>query len=295
MLRSLTNLIHRLSGDRTPVADRPAPTVPGGGEPDTSAKSIIVYTLHKSASMFLHRQAEHLSGLANLVHYSPNASKGSVSAKAMLTDPELWTPRGACYCPVRFWVDVPDLDAYEVLLHLRDPRDVLVSMFFSYCYIHPGEIEADTGYRREVAARGIDRFVLDKASDKSAEYRGSYGTGRHLERHVGTVPQRYRDYIDNLLGRPNVTLLRYEEMVTDYESWLRKFIRPFPLDDPEAVIAALVAEQDTLIPERKEDVMEHIRHVTPGDHKLKLKPETIDELNEIFGDTLRDLGYPLHD
>ena len=53
----------------------------------------------------------------------------------------------------RFFVNIPHADNYRIILHLRDPRDVLVSMFYSYCYIHPGEVQANTGYRRAAAAR----------------------------------------------------------------------------------------------------------------------------------------------
>ena len=190
-----------------------------------------------------------------------------------------------------FFVDVPKLEEYDVILHLRDPRDVLVSMFYSYCYIHRGEISGNTGYREEVAAKGIDAFVLDKSSENSSIYRGDYGTGGHVEDLIGNVQKRYRDYIDQLLGRPNVTLLKYEEMVTDYRSWLSKFIRPFPLEDKGSVIEELVAQSPGLFPKRTSDVMTHVRHVTPGDHRNKLKPSTIEQLNEIFNDVLDALAY----
>jgi len=256
-------------------------------------KKIIVFTLHKSASMFIHRQCEFLSRLSGIDYNSPNIMNSGFDAQRLLTDESVWRDNAGCFAPVRFYVNVPHIEDYEIILHLRDPRDVLVSMFYSYCFIHPGEVAGNTGYRKEIAEKGIDAFVLDKASEKSSRYKGDYGTGGHLEDTIGNMPKRYREYIDNLFGRSNVTFVKYEEMVTDYRSWLTKFIKPFPLEDKvkAKVMDELVAQSSALFPKRENDVMAHVRHVTPGDHKNKLKSSTIEQLNEIFGDTLDALNY----
>src|SRR5208283_2399846 len=152
-----------------------------GSTKNTVARDIIVFTLHKSASMFIHRQCEVLCRLGGLNYNSPNVPGCGLDARRLLTDKEVWRTRHGCFAPLRFFVDIPQLENYKIILHLRDPRDVLVSMFYSYCYIHPGELAANTGYRQEVAAKGIDAFVLAKASQGSANYRGDYGTGGHIE------------------------------------------------------------------------------------------------------------------
>ena len=253
---------------------------------------IVIFTLHKSASMFIHRQCELLCGLSGVAYHSPNVPASGLNARRLLTDKELWRTHHGCFAPVRFFVDLPRVEDYRIVLHLRDPRDVLVSMFYSYCFIHPGEIEANTGYRREAAAAGIDAFVLAKASARSAAYRGDYGTGGHVEDLIGNLPARYRAYIERLLGRPNVTLLKYEEMVLDYRSWLTKFIEPFPIADRLKVVDDLVVQAPAFFPRRGGDELNHVRHVTPGDFRSKLRPSTIGQLDEIFSGTLDALGYP---
>jgi hypothetical protein len=255
---------------------------------------IVVFTLHKSASMFLHRQCELLSRLAEIDYHSPNLPASGLNARKLLTDKALWSERHGCFAPIRFFVDIPRLEDYQVILHLRDPRDVLVSMFYSYCFIHAGEIPPNTGYRREVAERGIDDFVLAKASERSGDIRGDYGSGGHIEDLIGNVPRRYRDYLDRLLGKPQVTLVRYEEMVTDYRAWLEKFIAPFPIADRPRHVAELAREAPHLFPKREQDAASHVRHVSPGDYREKLKASTIRRLNEIFAGTLDQLGYERH-
>jgi hypothetical protein len=253
-------------------------------------RDIVVFTLHKSASMFVHRQCELLCRRSGLAYHSPNLPGSGLDARRLLTDGEVWRSRHGCFAPIRFFVDIPRIEEYRVILHLRDPRDVLVSMFYSYCYIHPGEIPPNTGYRREVAEAGIDAFVLGKSSSASAGYRGDYGTGGHVEDLIGNLPERYDTYLKRLVGKPNVTLLKYEEMVGDYAAWLQKFVLPFQIDDQSSLIQDLVAQRQES-PKDGRDVMNHMRHVTPGDHRNKLKAATIRRLNEIFAATLERLGY----
>jgi hypothetical protein len=255
------------------------------------SRDIVVFTLHKSASMFIHKQCEILCRLSGIPYHSPNVPGCGLDARTLLTDRGIWTSRHGCFAPVRFFVDLPEIERYRIIVHLRDPRDVLVSMFYSYCYIHAGEIPVDTGYRREAAVKGIDAFVLAKASGTSSAYRGDYGTGGHVEDLIGTLPNRYRAYIDHLLGRPNVTFLKYEDMVFDYRGWLEKFVQSFPLAEPRSVVEQFAAQSSALFPRRSNDVMSHVRHITPGDYKNKLKPETIEKLDDIFSATLETLGY----
>jgi len=241
--------------------------------------------------MFIHRQCELLCRLSGLTYHSPNLPSGGLQARQLLTDRTVWAALRGCIAPVRFFVDVPHIGDYDVILHLRDPRDVLVSMFYSYCFIHSGEIAPNTGYRSEAAREGIDRFVLAKVTEQSTRYRGDYGTGGHLEDRIGNLRRRYEDYVEHLLDRPNVLLLKYEDMVTDYRSWLQRFVTPFPLGDKGRVVDDLAAQSDTFFPKRSQDVMSHARHITPGDYRVKLKPSTIEQLDSIFSPVLARLGY----
>ncbi len=257
-------------------------------------RDIVVFTLHKSASMFIHRQCELLCRLAGIEYHSPNVPGSGLDARRLLTDKTLWHLRHGCFAPVRFYVDLPQPERYDIVLHLRDPRDVLVSMFYSYCYIHQGELAANTGYRREAAARGIDAFVLAKASGNSTDYPGDYGTGAHVEDLIGNLPLRYRNYIDHVVGKPNVILVKYEDMVTNYRGWLHEFVAPFPIDNKAALVDRLAVQAPVLFPKRTVDALDHVRHVSPGDHKAKLQPATIRRLDEIFSATLDALGYEKH-
>ena len=126
------------------------------------SRNIIAYTTHKAGSMVLHRVLKEICELNQIRFYSPN--KSEIPFERIFAGRGFSLEKARLFGPVRFFVPREALDEASVILHLRDPRDVLVSMFFSYCYMHAGEIEAHTGYRKEVAEAGIDRFVLDMAA-----------------------------------------------------------------------------------------------------------------------------------
>lgn len=86
-------------------------------------------------------------------------------------------------------------------------------------------------------------------------------------------------------------LLKYGEMVADFPNWPGKFVAPFPLKDKQATVYELVALAPELFRARCQDVMQHVRHITRGDHKNELNAETIEESNHVFRDVLDAPSY----
>ena len=255
-------------------------------------RNLIAYTTHKAGSMVLHRVLKDICELNRIRYYSPNESKTQLPFERIFAGEDFIAKKRGCFGPIRFFVPTRALEEASIILHLRDPRDVLVSMFFSYCYMHGGEIERHTGYRKAVAEAGIDRFVLDMVGAPFYEYRGDYGIGSRYKKHVGTVLDRYQRYLLELLGRPNTRALSYEEMVLSFPSWLEKIVSAFELPAPEETRAVVAARHaNSVAAGEEEDVWSHKRKVTPGDHREKLKSETIRELDRIFGPILDRLGY----
>ena len=128
-------------------------------------RDIIAYTTHKAGSMVLHRVLKDICELNRIRYYSPNEARSQLPFDRMFAGHDFIAKKRGCFGPIRFFVPTRALDTASIILHLRDPRDVLVSMFYSYCYMHEGEIERHTGYRKAVAEGGIDRFVLDMVGE----------------------------------------------------------------------------------------------------------------------------------
>jgi Sulfotransferase domain len=256
------------------------------------SRNIIAYTTHKAGSMVLHRVLKDICELNRMRYYSPNEARSQLPFDRMFAGHDFIAKKRGCFGPIRFFVPTQALDTASVILHLRDPRDVLVSMFYSYCYMHEGEIERHTGYRKAVAEAGIDRFVLDMVGEPFYGYRGDYGIGSRYKKHAGNVLDRYQRYLEELLDRPNTIVVSYEEMVLAFPSWLEKIVSAFDLPDPEETRVVVAARHaNSVAAEGEEDVWSHKRKVTPGDHREKLQAGTIRQLGEIFASVLERLGY----
>jgi len=269
-------------------------------------RNVIVFTTHKAGSMVLHRVLREICESNNISYYSPNQNPDKqLPFDRIFNGEDFIAKRNGCFGPLRFFVPSATLKSANIIIHLRDPRDVLTSMFFSYCFMHPGETAANTGHRKKVAEAGIDKFVLDLSDENFTGYDGDYGTGGQYGKYIGNVRDRYLTYLREIIGKPNTVLLSYEEMVLDFPTWLKKFLRTFELNDSDAtygfVRSKLDIQDDVTRSGRRrdatsekpgaEDVRSHKRKATPGDYKEKLRPETISELNRRFSEVLDALGY----
>lgn len=236
--------------------------------------NIIVFTVHKAASMVLNTLLMQVTALARMPYHSPNLPgtpfffdppKHNWDADAAARIAQL----SGCIGPIRRPIEIQNLDQQKIILHLRDPRDVLTSLFFSHCYSHYG-FDARAQEREEWIKAGIDKFVIDKSHDYA---------------------ERYDTYCDMLLGKPNVTFVTYEEMVRSFETWLIKFLSPFDLPQRSQVIKNIASLYKDEFKVSTENVSQHKRKITPGDYLEKLYPETIQELNRKFSRSLERFGY----
>jgi len=256
-----------------------------------ASQKVVAFTTHKAGSMVLHRVLKEICELNRVRYYSPNLRKSPLPFERIFAGYDFISKKDGCFGPIRFFIPSEALSQMRIILHLRDPRDVVVSMFYSYCYMHAGEIERHTGYRKAVAEGGIDRFVLDMVSRRFYDYRGDYGIGSRYKKNVGTVLDRYQRYLDEVVDRPNTILVSYEEMVLAFPSWLKKILSAFDLPNEEETAAIVTARHANSVAAEKEDVWAHKRKVTPGDHREKLNAKTIRQLDETFGPILQRLGY----
>lgn len=251
---------------------------------------LFFFTMHRSGSMVLHRTLLHAAGKLNVPLISPNAGGQRIPLRQLAQQKDSFRFPEAFICgALRGYIPFPALSSAKVMLHVRDPRDVLTSMFFSYCYSHTGQEAGDTGHRHEIAERGIDWFVLHLSESETLDLAGDYGTGAQLTDLIGAVPQRYRDYLALLQSRPDAVLLKYEDMMARPDVWLAAVNGVLGLADLAEIEALIGADQPAAEP--TEDKWAHRRQATPGDFERKLKPETIRRLDEIYAPALEGFGY----
>lgn len=238
---------------------------------ETKENSVIFFTVHKAGSSLLSMRLtpffrKHGFATADLSSYF---AKTDPAQREKFFGDAAWKKkvfacRGVYYCVFRYPFEVPQLDEHRIILVLRDPRDVLVSHYFSTRFSHPTLNMDFYSLKQKAGHMDVDEYVQYIAPD---------------------FQQRYETYL-SLIGRPNVLFLRYEDMISApeaFEERLRNFLA-LPMEKGE-----IVSAEDFKL--EKEDPYAHKRYVQSGDHVRKLKQETIAALNEKFGKVLDVLGY----
>jgi hypothetical protein len=247
-------------------------------------QSILLFSIYRAGSTFLGGLMKKIAEEAGLTAvdldgYFYQLGKGKEwegKGRIMIDVP--YQSTGYFYGPFRtFNRRIRNMEDKKILLVLRDPRDVIVSSYYAlYSHVTP-LLEGKKALRLRMKRRKkekdqtVDEFVINRLNSNPRFLQG------------------YKDYAKELMGKPNVLFLKYEDMVENFGAWLDQLIEFLGMDIRKEFIDRIKAEVDFKV--SKEDIHKHKRQVTPGDHLRKLKPETIDILNEKTREVRKVFGY----
>lgn len=243
-----------------------------------------VFGLHKSGSTLLHKMISDSCQVANIPALNlPNiAFHEGVPPNQWASDESLSEVfnHSMVYFGFRFLPQVlldpkVGIKDKKFVLLVRDPRDALVSQFFSYGGKHIShklpkknkEVYLDR--IQKTAHLDIDEYVLFSAKglvEKLKNYHQKLNIDKRL-------------------------LLKYENVYFDKLTALKAVFDHFEFKVEETALSEVAKKHDQR--PGKEDPSKHIRKGSPGDHKSKLRSETIDQLTNIFSDTMSKFGYTL--
>lgn len=245
-------------------------------------QKVLVYTLHKAASMFIHKINGEIAKVLGV-------GACSINNKAYQDDIFDNSWRSAfdnyeqclVYGPIRISEALPNFPLnpqdYSIVVHARDPRDALTSFYFSMAYSHPavkGRFDPSEQQRQQWIERGIDTFVLEAMPEWK---------------------NRYDQLIELQQNQPQTNIVRYEDMVLHFDRWLIKYLMSFkhlvPNGETRPLFMHCLQKFQSEFKILPEDVYRHKRKMVPGDHKEKLAPETIAKLNDQFSNALELFGY----
>ena len=241
--------------------------------------SMMYFTVHRCASQFILnilRQCASDTGMTyvNIESYFWNGGK-----QYRRNSHDVFKRLGYIYGPFygldkeEFTLTIPKLDDFKILLMLRDPRDVLTSYYYHHAYElyeNPAKKSFIQERSRETLRKSIDEWVIGKST--------FFG-------------ERYRTYLATFADKPNVHLSKYEDMIEDFPMWLDSLQKFMNMNVSEKTLNSILQKADFSI--EKENVKDHKRQVVPGDHRRKLKPETIRHLNSEFKEVLAALNYAI--
>jgi hypothetical protein len=242
-------------------------------------ESVYFYTFHKcGSSLFSGYVLKNVEGLRH-IDYAGMIYRGERVEKVEFAD------TGHVYGPIRLSAD-PVSPVYSAVVRplsdedfirdrialfmIRDPRDILVSAYFSFGFSHGFSPvarirEREESFRNEIQGKTIDQYALDTA-DRIA---GNFATLKRLRQ-----------------ACPRATVLRYEDMIEKFDEFIGSFTRYLKLSD--AVIDEMYRRSR---PQPAESVAAHRRSGKVAGFRSKLRPETIDILTEKFRPIFLDFSY----
>ena len=189
---------------------------------------------------------------------------------------QLFRANGHCYWG---WREYPIFLDQCGILHstrniflVRDPRDRLVSLYFSLAYSH--ELPA-TGSERQIILHGREEALGSRLDEAAIQY-------------VKWIKDPWWLYHRNLPGA-TTRIYRYEDVIFRKAEWLSDIIGFFDLPRDEAIAGEIAASYD--IRPEKENPSAHIRQVLPGNHRKHMCLATIEQLNKHLAAYLRRYDY----
>jgi hypothetical protein len=161
------------------------------------------------------------------------------------------------------------------VLMVRDPRDVLVSRYYSDGWSHKMPPVDDPG----TLSRTMERQRARAQNTTIDEYA------------LGLVPAAARTLMEYLplLYSPTTVVLPYETYVFDKAALIDRILTHFGWIAEPGLIDWILSWAD-VFPET-EDPGSHIRQVRPGDHRSKLRADTVDRLNQVLAEVMEPFGY----
>lgn len=207
------------------------------------AESILFFTTYKCASVFLGDVLRELTNPrgykhANFDSYFTHQEKDvHMCYQDQSFIDAAFRDKGIVYGPMRHYQSIPEIERYKVLLVLRDPRDVLVSHYYSLLFSHPVISKKLLEKRKINKGKDIDAFVLENLEDYARIY------------------ERYQE---ELLGRHNVLFVPYEKIIVEPKQSFSKINEFLGLSVDECVVDKIAEERMTL--PSNEDKYSHKRN-----------------------------------
>jgi hypothetical protein len=190
---------------------------------------------------------------------------------------QVFPPRGYCLGGFRqiphSFLGATALRRLRKFMVVRDPRDMLVSLYFSTKFSHGFAVRGTPQFAQlmhqiiEDCGMDLDSYCLLNSWIFNADF------------------FLYRDIISD----PQTLVLRYEDFVYNKGLLASAICNWLSLDISQERLSAIIAPYEAIpIAERPD---QHVRQAHPGDHRRKLKPATIAALNGVLGKFMATFGY----
>ncbi len=200
---------------------------------------------------------------------------GYPSAQSDFDWSKLFRPSGIVYYGFRDFPNfaLPLSPSNPLALLVRDPRDMLVSAYYSRLASHA--LPVDGPHRAELL--DVRKVTVALSIDEFCHAHGEeYMRSLHHNRQSGSK---------------QATIFRYEDIIFRKAQFVSDLCALMGVELARDEVNRIAQAYDIM--PRKEDIGAHVRQVRPGNFREKLSADTIAFLNETYRDFLAEYDYPL--
>lgn len=250
-------------------------------------KSILLWTTHKTASTFIGKALKQITknsdykyyDYASSIWYLGDSLKIENPFKVESDCPFLFKDYGEIYGPLRTPFKIKGQENFNNIFFLRDPRDLLISGFYSKSMTH--ELPTHKLIRKNfleersrIFEQGIDFYCLE-----------------YVDKWIIPFFKSYQEIRDNC---PGSKFLSYEDFLNSPSNFLRKLCKFMNIEIKEENIKVLTKK--ALKPFKKNTFSKNkkISHFRSGKNRqfeYEIKEKTLKEINEKLKDTLLYWGF----
>lgn len=250
-------------------------------KPTNLSKSIALVSVHKAATSYFSRTVlNKADGMVKIDYQSKHYNHGDKFAPII-------NPCGYIYGVLRLYdedhpaklltdslIDLACLHKLNMVVLIRDPRDLLVSMYYSFGFSHGlSEDKLTRRYQLKRRAR-IQSLTIDEYAVSELPI-----LKRKLSRLVELSQQQN-----------HVTILKYEEMILNFKTFFVRLQAVIPVNKNfESIMFA-----DTR-PMRIENINSQRRSGKITQYGKKLRDETVHRINKEIQNELQYFDYPIRE
>ena len=243
--------------------------------------SCAAFSFHKSGSTLAFNMLREMCSVASIPSISlPDMlfSRGISTQCCVVDYASFIENRGYCYLgfrgvPESMYGIVQSFSGPKALI-VRDPRDMLVSLYFSVKSSHfqpenkTTQFAAEMGWEKNATEKSINQYCVEKCH----------------------IFLRQFDAL-KVLFESDLRVFKYEEFVYDKMILCTSLRDHFQIPISQSILQDIVSRYNEIPTE--DQPAQHIRQVHPGDHRRKLNSSTIDILNSVLKDFLEAFDYKI--
>ena len=249
-------------------------------------RSTLIWTTHKCASTFVSRCLAAVDGVDGYHYFDYAANIYRLGNKLKLENPYLierqggsllFRSYGEIYGPLRTPIEIPNRENFVNIFFLRDPRDVLVSGYYSAAYSHtvPKHDQSRSRFiemRRSFLSSTVDECCLRGVDDWIIPF--------------------YSQYEEFCKSSPNSHFFSYDEYQRDPETFIKSlFIKSGLSSFDKRVVRILAAQANPVQKSPEKRTHLHQRSGSSRQFEKSLSEKTINLLNERLSSILTYWGF----